>query len=732
MTDSVTFVRRNRVDERLALGIAGVAGVVAATAGAEPTGSPAIDALLVALLVAAVVWASASAPWWAPASASGLGAVVALDPIVALVGVAGFVIGLVIGVRRRDQSALRAIVGAAALNVLIRSELDGFLGLSALIGISVSIALFVVGVRRRPSVVRRWARIGAAATGAFTIAAVAALAISAVSARSGITDGARLAKQAIATLNDGDYSTAADQFADASNSFRSADQRLGGVLAAPSRLVPGVAQNATAAADLSAAAAAGTADAAAALRAIDPASLTVVDGTIDLDAIEAVEAPLLQVQGALDELRLVTDEVDSPWLLGAIQTEVADLDERLDENEPRLDNAIAAVQLAPQMLGNGDQRRYLILFTTPAEARGLGGFIGNFAEITVADGSIDVTRFGRTGELNAAASGNAASCAECPAEFIERYGRFGFDIGPGGTVGTGAWSNLPVGAHFPYVAETAAVLYPQSGGSPLDGVAVMDPYVLQALMAYTGPIVVPELGVTVQPQQAAEFILRDQYVLGEDNEVRVEALDTLGQAVIERLLTGSLPEPSVIARDLGPLIEERRLLFWTYNADEQELLERTGLLGSIPALGDDGGFSVSVTNAGESKIDVFLDRDVDVQVETAADGTRRLIADVTLTNNAPSSGLPPYVIGNNYGLPSGTSRMVLTFYGPPALVAATRNGAPMSLAPQTEAGWIGYGLNEVLGPGASVDFRLEFQLEPADDGLHVPVVWWQPLADRRP
>ena len=140
---------------------------------------------------------------------------------------------------------------------------------------------------------------------------------------------------------------------------------------------------------------------------------------------------------------------------------------------------------------------------------------------------------------------------------------------------------------------------------------------------------------------------------------------------------------------------------------------------------------MSVTNAGESKIDVFLDRDVDVRVETADDGTRRLIADVTLANNAPASGLPAIVIGNNYGLPTGTSRMFLTFYGPPALLAATRNGAPMALAPQTEAGWVGYGLNEEIGPGESVEYRLEFQLEPADEEVQEPVIWWQPLADRR-
>jgi hypothetical protein len=732
MTDTVRFVRRNRVDERYALAIAAIGGLVAALAGAHPTGSAAVDAVLVSVTIGAVVWASASAPWWATAAASGIAAVVAFDAVLSLIGAAGFVVGLVVGIRQRDQSEIRAIVGAVAMNIFIRSQLDGFLGLSAIIGVSVGVALFVLGARRRPGTIRRIAWISGAVAGGVMVVALVGLAVSATSARPDITNGARIAKEAIATLNDGDYSTAADQFAEASNSFRSADQRLGGVLAAPSRLVPVVSQNATAAADLSAAAAAGTADAAAALRAIDPASLTVVNGTIDLDAIEAVEAPLLQVKSALEELREVTDDVDSPWLLDAIQTELADLDERLDQNEPRLDNAIAAVQLAPRMLGDDGERRYLILFTTPAEARGLGGFTGNFAEITVTDGRIGVTRFGRTGELNAAARDNQASCEACPAEFLDRYSRFGFDTGPDGTVGTAAWSNLPVAAHFPYVAETASVLYPQSDGAPIDGVAVMDPYVLQALMGYTGPIEVPELGVTVEPSNAAEFILRDQYVLGEDTEVRVEALDTLGQGVIAGLLTGGLPEPSVIARDLGPLIGERRLLLWTDDADEQELLERTGLLGSIPALGDDGGFSVSVTNAGESKIDVFLDRDVDVRVETADDGSRRLVADVTLTNNAPASGLPPYVIGNNYGLPSGTSRMFLTFYGPAGLTTSTRNGEPVALAPLTEAGWFAYGLNEEIGPGEQVDYRLEFQLPNADDTIDESVVWWQPLADRRP
>ena len=45
-------------------------------------------------------------------------------------------------------------------------------------------------------------------------------------------------------------------------------------------------------------------------------------------------------------------------------------------------------------------------FTTPAEARGLGGFMGNYAELTATDGQLGLTDFGRTAELNAGGTGD--------------------------------------------------------------------------------------------------------------------------------------------------------------------------------------------------------------------------------------------------------------------------------------------------------------------------------------
>ena len=505
----------------------------------------------------------------------------------------------------------------------------------------------------------------------------------------------------------------------------------------PGRVVPGVAQNVGGTARLSAEASEGAAEVAAALRSIDPAALRLVGGAIDLDAVRAAEAPLNDVHDALVAVREVSDDIDSAWLVEPVRRELEQLDRRLDDNEPRLDTAIEAVRLAPQMLGGDGERRYLILFSTPAEARGLGGFTGNYAEVSVLDGRVELERFGRTEQLNRRSTEAMASCADCPAEYLENWGRFGASNGPDGTVGPSVWSNLPVAAHFPDIAESAQILYPQATGSPVDGVIVMDPYAVQALMRYTGPIEVPELGVTVRPGNAAKFILRDQYLITQDRPERVDALDTLGRSAIEELLSGELPRPARVAHDLGPLIDERRLLMWTADADEQALLDTTGLLGAIPDLGADGGFSVSVNNVGQSKIDMFLERTVDARMEDDADGSSHLVADVTLTNGAPADGLPSYVIGNGFGLPEGTSSMLVTFYGPAGLEVVTRGGEEIAVSSQTEAGWTAYGFYDELGPGETAEYHLEFlpgnvteSGQTSAAGETDLVVWWQPLVQR--
>ena len=306
---SQRFIRRNYVVEPAAAAIAAGSALAAAFAGASPTGSATADAIVVFAGVAAVVWAAASAQWWASSTASGIGAAIAVQPVMAIVGALGFFGGLHVGLQRRALSEARALVAGIALNTLIRSDLDGFFGLSAIIGISVSITLGVLGLLRRPSRVRGRAYTTLGVLGGLLVSGLAAVAVAGVGARPDVTRGSQLARQAVDSLNTGDYQGAAVLFEQASVAFENASASLGGALTAPSRLIPGIAQNVSAGTDLSEAAALAITEAAAALRQVDPSRLTVQGGRIDLGEIRAVEQPLVRVQAALDELQRLFEEV---------------------------------------------------------------------------------------------------------------------------------------------------------------------------------------------------------------------------------------------------------------------------------------------------------------------------------------------------------------------------------------------------------------------------------------
>ena len=157
----------------------------------------------------------------------------------------------------------------------------------------------------------------------------------------------------------------------------------------PAAAVPVVAQHRDAVLDMSDAGSAGADTVADALDAIDLDALRAVGGHFDLDALAALEAPLTDVRGALMDLQEATKDARSPWLVDRADVELDDFEGSIDDHLPPLERSLRAIRLAPGMLGADAPRTYLVLFTTPSEARGLGGFVGSYAELTVDDGQLD-------------------------------------------------------------------------------------------------------------------------------------------------------------------------------------------------------------------------------------------------------------------------------------------------------------------------------------------------------
>jgi hypothetical protein len=345
--------------------------------------------------------------------------------------------------------------------------------------------------------------------------------------------------------------------------------------------------------------------------------------------------------------------------------------------------------------------------------------MGNWAELRAVDGRLSLTEFGRTIDLNR--SENQRRTVTGPADWLAQWGAYGFTSGPGGTTEREPWSNITVSPEFPSTAQVIAELYPQSGGDEVDGVFAMDPSVLEALLRLTGPISVDGTDVPVSAENVAQFLLVDQYEI-DDSPTRVDLLDEVARATIDQVLGGALPNPTVVARELGPLAAQGRLAGWARDPVEQRLFEQVTLSAALPDPAGGDGYAVVLNNAGANKLDVYLEREITYEaIVDPATGAVESTATVTLTNTVEPDGLPGGVTGNYTGEPIGTNRTLLSLYSQLEVVDATvsrpgdgaggsadadTDGGPFTLERGAEAGWTVASGFVAVPPGESVTLTI--------------------------
>jgi len=709
--------------------LAGASGVLAASAGLRPAGSSPVDVVLVGLAAAAVTWAAATAPWWLVAMVALLAAGTAGPVALVAASMAAVVLACVVGAGRRNMPWARSLATLVAVQAFAHSGVHVFFGASALICSVALVILFVWGASRRPRPLRRTVGKVLACAGVGIAVAIVGLTIAGVVARAPLQEGNRKASEGLEALNRGDIAAASASFASAATAFQRADDALSAPWAQVSRVVPVVAQHRSSMTELTSTAADAMSSAASALAQVDPDSVRVVNGRIDLAAVRALEAPFLQLVQAIDDLAAGVGRSQSPWLAAPLQRRLASLGDDLVDNRVKAGNALLAVQVAPAMLGETSVRRYFVAFTTPAESRGLGGFMGNYAELTIDQGRIEMSDFGRHTDLNYAGDLATRRLSGLD-EFVEHWGRFDFANHEGGTTGSAVWSNVTMAPDFPTVAQVISQLYPQSGGRPLDGVFMLDPQAVAALMSFTGPVAVDGVDQQLTADNATQFIVKDQYRV-EAADQRIDLLDTIARATVDRLLSSTLPPPAKLAETFAPLVAQDRLMAWSAHADEEQLLSQVKMDGAFPVLEGRDGVAVTVDNGGNNKIDAYLETAVDYLVNTdgsdAGAGVRSSTITITLTNTAPSSGLPGYVIDNGFGLPLGTNRAWLSVYSALPMVAVQVDGRPDGMETGQVFGWNVSSRYVDIPPGrtVTVTMMVEGTLQRPDAGA--PVIRVQPL-----
>ncbi len=720
-------------DELAVALIALASGVLAALAGVSPTGSAAVDVVFVAVSVGLVTWVAAACPPVLAGGAALAAGALSGSPWLAVLSVGAF--GVAVWMGGRDH---RQIVSAAltlvAMNIAARGSLDWFLGAETVVAAVLAVVLVIAGLRSRSSH-SRWI-----VAGVITLYALAAIVGTASTAWIGargaddLQSADRAVDGALDLIISGDTDGARKSLETAIARLSSFESSMENPLTSSAAIVPVVAQHRQAALEVARGATDAMTSIASGLDAFDINAVMSGPGTIDIEAVRLLERSVVDFQSALRDVTETVDTVRSPWLVDKATDQLDELDLTIEAQLRRGDDALDVIRAAPALLGSDGPRTYFLAFTTPAEVRGLGGFMGLYAEITAHDGHIEMTQFGRVERLaRQLEEADERSVVDYPDEWFDRYSRFGFaDTWSAPGTGPGNWGNVTMSPDSAATGEVIAQLYPSSGGRELDGVFAVDVTAMSRLLSITGPVVTTA-GVTLDADNAEEFLLNGQYGFS-DRPGRADLLEEVAQTVVDKLLGGSLPPPRAMLEALGPMVEEGRLVGWAAADDEQALYETIGLDGGWPDSAEGDAVAVAFNNSAANKLDYFLraratyDMVVDAATSTAS-GTMT----VELENRPPPKPQPDYVTANGIGLPRGHNRTWVSIFTRVAPTGLTVDGKAVPWDAETEAGFFVSSTFVTMAPGdlPVIEVTLEGPVDLANDAYDL-TIWAPPTAKVTP
>ena len=203
--------------------------------------------------------------------------------------------------------------------------------------------------------------------------------------------------------------------------------------------------------------------------------------------------------------------------------------------------------------------------------------------------------------------------------------------------------NLALTASFDQAAPVAAAMWEALGRGPVDGVLVLDPLALRAILATTGPVQVAGRAVTAE--DVVPLVLHDAYVAQEVDptglEARREQQSEIAGAVVAAA-TGPGTDLVDLARNLAEAARNRHVMLWSSDPVQQAAWEVAGVDGGL----QEDSLLVGAVNRAANKVDWFLDASASIEASPAPSGGTEVTVEIGLANSTPE-GEPRYIAGPN-------------------------------------------------------------------------------------
>ena len=319
----------------------------------------------------------------------------------------------------------------------------------------------------------------------------------------------------------------------------------------------------------------------------------------------------------LKEARENLAKVNVADLPSEMRPDFIKLKEKLPEVTASLDGFLGNSEVILDILGFNGPRKFLFLFQNNQEMRATGGFIGSYGILEISDGRVkkmfvdDI--YNPDGQLKARV---------IPPEPIQKMSAVW-------TMHDANW--FP---DFPTSAEKLSWFYEKTGGPTVDGVIAVTPKLIQDLLAVTGPIEMPEYGITVDKDN---FIEKTQYEVEIDydkelNKPKKFIADLTPKVLDEVINTRNMAQMVKVLNIFNSLLKEKHLLIYSKNYNLQKLIANQGWSGEILASNKDY-LSVINTNISGYKTDGVIDETINHSCELSGDGSITDTVTVTRKHN---------------------------------------------------------------------------------------------------
>lgn len=436
-----------------------------------------------------------------------------------------------------------------------------------------------------------------------------------------------------------------------------------------------------------------------------PAVLAPSDGAIDLGPLRGARDDVVAADRAVSASLETVSAIDAGSLVPPLASAVVELRDQLAQLSTETTTAARAVELVPPMLGADGVRDYLVLVQNNAEPRATGGIAGSVLHVRADGGTVELVDVRPGGGLGPSTESVVNLSGAEDALFGDDLGRYMLNV-----------TSTP---DFPRAARIAQEAWLRSTGERVDGVLAVDPVALAAVLGATGPVSVTtpagaELRLT--GEDASAYLLNGVYREHEDPAEQDAVLALVAEQVFAALATGG-GDASALVAALAQSAREGRLLVWSAQPDEEELLAGTVLSGELTGrrAGPPGGAASPVVGVflnatTASKAGYYLDTGVAVEdVTCRPDGSQAFTLRVTLTSTLSAqdaAGMPEYVVGSGG---DGTIRTNLLVYAP--LGGGIRGQAGPEDAPglfsQVHDGLVVGGRSIALAPGETREYEYD-------------------------